>query len=74
VQSPYPFWQQLLIILLLPPIVSLVFGVLARGRGDNTEKTINRRRTAIWAMMFAGWIVGFGEIIFVHFHGVPRLR
>jgi hypothetical protein len=71
-QSPYPLWQQLLIIFFLPPLGALVFGIFARGwanvvqGGKVTEKTTLRQRKEVLAMVLAGWIVGFGLIIFVH--------
>ena len=72
-QSPYPFWQQLLMILIGAPVISLVFGVLARGwantvqGGSPSKETVARQRKLAFAMMGATWIVGFGEMILFHF-------
>jgi len=71
--SPYPFWQQFLIILIGAPVISLVFGVLARGwtntvqGGTASKATVARQRKLVLAMMGAAWIVGFGEMIVFHF-------
>jgi hypothetical protein len=72
-QSPYPFSQQLLGVLIGAPVVGLVFGVLARGwantvqGGAASKKTVARQRKEVLAMIGAGWIVGFGEVILFHF-------
>jgi len=72
-QSPYPFWQQLLGVLLGVPVMALLFGILARSwaigaqGGTPNNKTVARQRKEVLAMMGAGWIVGFGEVILLHF-------
>jgi hypothetical protein len=71
-QSPYLFWEQLLFVLVLSPILSLLCRLLARGwatavqEGKASEKTIARQRTEFLAMLISIWAVGFGVIIFVH--------
>jgi hypothetical protein len=57
----------------MPPVVGLIFGVLARGwantvqGGKASERTVARQRKEMLAMIGAGWIVGFGMFIYVHF-------
>ena len=72
-QSPYPIWQQLLILGIMPPVVALIFGALARGwartvqGGRVSEETSARQRKEVLAMMGAAYIVGFGTFLYVHF-------
>ena len=71
-QSPYPIWEQLLIFAIMPPIVSLLFGVLARGwantveGGKVSEKTKTRQRKEVLAMLGSSYIVGTLVFIYVH--------
>jgi hypothetical protein len=37
-QSPYPIWQQLLILGIMPPIVALMFGALCAWVGQNSSR------------------------------------
>jgi hypothetical protein len=78
-ESPYSIWQQVLAISLGPPVIALVFYILASGRvsavfgGKIPDKTKIDVKNVALAMMGAGWIVGFGGVILVHvFPGVIR--
>ncbi len=72
-QSPYPFWEQLLGVAIVAPVAGILFGVLARGwantvqGGKASQKTVARQRKEMLAMIGAGWIVGFGEVLYFHF-------
>jgi hypothetical protein len=71
--SPYPLWKQLLVVVLMPPVMGALFALRARGwantvQGENPSgKTIERQRKEALAITGAGWIVGFGVFIYVHF-------
>ena len=72
-QSPYPFWEQLLGLAIVAPVIGIVFGVLALGwartvqGGTVSKKAIESLRKQVLAMIGAIWLVGFGEVILVHF-------
>jgi hypothetical protein len=65
-----PLWEQLVILLLGPPIITAIWWIAARGwavavqGGTATKKTKTRQKMEFWAILALMYAVGFGMTVY----------
>jgi hypothetical protein len=77
--SSLPLWQQVLVLVLMPPCVSCLCWVMMRGKAasiqgsDISVKTKDRQRFEFWtliAVLYVGALFLFIYAHLFHFHGI----
>jgi len=67
-----PLWQQLLFIILGPPVMALLVHVLSRGwakivqGGNVSEATRKRQKLEFWIVLCFMYVMGFGMFVYAH--------
>lgn len=65
-----PLWEQVMILVLGPPIMACLFWLKARGWANNVqggsvgERTKNRQKLEFWVLMAVMYILGFGIMLY----------
>ena len=65
-----PLWEQILILLIGPPIMTCAWWVLSRGwaviiqGGEASEKTKHRQKIEFWGLLIAMYAVSLGMTLY----------
>lgn len=73
-QAPLSFWQQVLMIILVPPIAAVAWAAFSRGwantvqGGKISERTRKRQKVEFWAVLAFGYVMLFAIFVNAHFY------
>lgn len=74
-QGGIPFYQQILLDIVAPPIGAIIWMILSRGwagvvqMGNVSKMTKDRQRVEFWVVLFALYVIMFGITLYHHFLG-----
>lgn len=73
-QAPLSFWQQVLMIIFVPPVTAAFAHIVSRGwantvqGGKISERTRKRQKVEFWAVLAFGYVMLFAIFVNAHFY------
>jgi hypothetical protein len=67
--SPHPLWQQIVVLVLVPPVMAGLTWLMMRGwamgvqGGTVTERTKKRQKIEFWGMLVAFYLIVWGGAV-----------